>query len=54
MGETRSCHESGGYLGFRDYDLCAAALKLGTTQAGLWVQDLLVAVPPPGRRLEVP
>ena len=44
MGETRPRHESGGYLGFRDYDLCAAALKLGTTQAGLWVQDLLVAV----------
>jgi hypothetical protein len=44
QGETASGLESGRYLGFRDYDLCAAALKTGTTQAGLWVKDLLVAI----------
>jgi dienelactone hydrolase len=44
MGETAYGQESGMYLGFRDYDLCAAALKLGNTQAGFWTKDLLAAV----------
>jgi dienelactone hydrolase len=43
-GETRSPHEAGGYLGFRDLDLATSALTLGDTLAGYWVKDLLAAI----------
>ena len=42
-GETRF-NEQGGYIGFRDFDVGVAALKLGETLAGYWVRDCLVAM----------
>ena len=43
-GETRYAGESGGYLGFHDYDIGCMAIKLGNTLAGYWVKDLLAAI----------
>ncbi len=44
MGETRYAGESGGYLGFHDYDIACQALKLGETLAGYWTTDLIAAI----------
>lgn len=44
MGETHYDQESGGYMGFRDYDIALSALKLGETLAGYWTRDLLTAI----------
>ncbi|MDO8586618.1 MAG: alpha/beta hydrolase family protein [Armatimonadota bacterium] len=40
VGETRQASESGGYIGFRDWDLCNNSLRLGDTVAGFWARDL--------------
>jgi hypothetical protein len=53
-GETRFRGESGGYMGFRDMDLCSSALKLGDTAAGYWVEDLLVAIAAARRAVREP
>ena len=44
MGETRSIHESSGYMGFRDMDTSVTAIKLGDTLAGYWTSDLRAAI----------
>ena len=44
IGETRPVFESSGYYGFRDADVCMAALKQGHTLAGLWTRDLLAVI----------
>ena len=44
IGETKSAVEQGYYLGYRDYDIAVAALKLGETLAGYWSKDLLAAI----------
>ena len=54
QGETASGQESGRYLGFRDYDLCVASLKTGTTRAGLWVKDLLAAIHVAREKIGIP
>ncbi|MEO7298778.1 MAG: alpha/beta hydrolase family protein, partial [Verrucomicrobiota bacterium] len=44
IGETRSAVEQSSYLGWRDYDIAVAALKLGETLAGYWSKDLLTTI----------